>query len=87
MAGRVHLSLKAWQKIENGTTRLDLDRLDRISAISEISLFELLQIEDMIPGFVEAQNAIYDEMIADKGEEIAFLRSVLNKTIVDGKIG
>ena len=48
MAERVHLSLKAWQKIENGITRLDLDRLNQIAEILETSLVDLINADEGI---------------------------------------
>jgi len=46
MAEKVHLSLRAWQKIENGITRLDLDRLAQIATVLEISICDLINSVD-----------------------------------------
>jgi len=42
IAERLHISIKAYQNIENGITRLDLGRLMQIAAIFDISLQDLL---------------------------------------------
>lgn len=42
MAERLHLSTKAYQKIENGITKLDIERLNQIAEILEISVVDLI---------------------------------------------
>jgi transcriptional regulator with XRE-family HTH domain len=46
MAERINLHLKTWQKIENGITRLDLDRLKEIADILETTVEDLINAED-----------------------------------------
>ena len=42
LAERLHISIKAYQNIENGVTKLDLGRLMQIAAIFDINLQDLL---------------------------------------------
>jgi len=99
MAERVHLSLKAWQKIENGVTRLDLDRLNQIAEILEISLVDLINSEEGIyihqtnenngniytkevvihNNITESERELFTKIIADKDQEITFLRGLLER--------
>lgn len=48
MAEKINLSVKAWQKIENGITRLDLDRLNQIAEILDTSLVDLINADDSV---------------------------------------
>lgn len=48
MANRLHLSSKAYQKIENGATKLDVDRLTQIAMILEVSLIDLINAESNV---------------------------------------
>ncbi len=48
MADKLNLSLGAYKKIENGVTKLDIDRLNQIANILETSLIELLSFTDGI---------------------------------------
>jgi len=46
MADRMNLHVKSWQKIENGITKLDVDRLKEIAGILETTMEDLLNAED-----------------------------------------
>jgi len=46
MADKMNLSLKGWQKVENGATKLDIDRLQVIADILESSMEDLLNADD-----------------------------------------
>jgi transcriptional regulator with XRE-family HTH domain len=81
MAERVHLSLKAWQKIENGKTKLDLDRLNQIAGILGISLIELISLEEK--NDLEKSERLLLKIIDDKNEEITFLRTLLQDNAKD----
>lgn len=48
MADKINLSVKAWQKIENGITRLDLERLNQIAEILDTSLIDLINADEGI---------------------------------------
>ncbi len=48
IADRLHIHLKTWQKIENGITRLDIDRLQQIAEILETTVEDLINIEDSV---------------------------------------
>ncbi len=46
MADKIHLSEKAWQNIENGITKLDIDRLNEIATVLEMSLMDLINSQE-----------------------------------------
>lgn len=48
MADKLHIHLKTWQKIENGITRLDLDRLKQIAEILDTTVEDLINVEDSV---------------------------------------
>jgi transcriptional regulator with XRE-family HTH domain len=48
MAERLSMSLRSYQSLEFGETKLDIERLERIAGILETSLEELLRPEGVI---------------------------------------
>ncbi|OOG18177.1 hypothetical protein BWD42_12990 [Sphingobacterium sp. CZ-UAM] len=48
MADNLHIHVKTWQKIENGITRLDLDRLKQIANVYDIPVEDLINTDDSI---------------------------------------
>lgn len=48
MADKLHIHLKTWQKIENGITKLDVDRLKAIAEIFEMTIEDLINVEDSV---------------------------------------
>jgi transcriptional regulator with XRE-family HTH domain len=46
MADKMNLHLKTWQKIENGVTKLDIDRLKQIAEILETTIEDLINVEE-----------------------------------------
>jgi transcriptional regulator with XRE-family HTH domain len=56
MSEKIHLSEKAWQNIENGITKLDLERLQQIAEVLEMSLVDL----------INAQESFYVHQVNDK---------------------
>lgn len=46
VAEKLHLSVKAYQKIENGITKLDIDRLAEIAKILEVSVTDLINADE-----------------------------------------
>lgn len=48
MAERLNIHVKTWQKIENGITRLDLERLQQIADIFEIPIEDLINTDDSV---------------------------------------
>jgi transcriptional regulator with XRE-family HTH domain len=55
-ADKIHLSEKAWQNIENGLTKLDIERLNEIAQILDISLTDL----------INSQESFYVHQVNDK---------------------
>lgn len=48
MADKLHLHLKTWQKIENGITKLDIERLQQIAEILGTTIEDLINVEDSV---------------------------------------
>lgn len=48
IADKLHIHLKTWQKIENGITKLDIDRLQQIADIFELTIEDLINVEDSV---------------------------------------
>ena len=57
LADRLHLSLKAYQKIERGITRLDIERLESIAGILEVSVADLINAKNKTKGYPEELKA------------------------------
>jgi transcriptional regulator with XRE-family HTH domain len=48
MADKLCMSLRSYQSLENGETKLDIERLERIAGILEASMEELLKQEGIV---------------------------------------
>ena len=46
MADAMNLHLKTWQKIENGVTKLDIDRLKQIAEVLGTTAEDLINVDD-----------------------------------------
>jgi len=94
IAAKLNISQSAYAKIENGITKIDLERLIDITKILEIDLQDLLNIEELktnnytnnritnSPAFVENFNVgikeAYEETIRILKDQITFLRKQLD---------
>lgn len=47
LADKLNINLKSYQNIENGITRLDIERLNQISEILDVTIFDLLKQEGL----------------------------------------
>ncbi len=95
MAGKLNISQSAYAKIENGITKIDLERLADITRILKLDLQDLLNVEELktnnytnnritnSPAFVENFNIgikeAYEQTISHLKDEIKFLRELLKK--------
>jgi len=48
IADKLNVHLKTWQKIENGVTKLDIERLQKIAEILETTVEDLINVEDSV---------------------------------------
>jgi transcriptional regulator with XRE-family HTH domain len=48
MADKMFMHVKTWQKIENGITKLDIERLKQIAEILETTVEDLINVEDSV---------------------------------------
>jgi transcriptional regulator with XRE-family HTH domain len=46
MADAMNMHLKTWQKIENGVTKLDIDRLKQIAQVLDTTVEDLINVDD-----------------------------------------
>lgn len=76
MADRLNMSLRSYQSLESGETKLDVERLERIAAILETSMEELLRPEGVI---------IHQE-IRDSGRGSASAGDIYNNFEADKEI-
>lgn len=58
MADALHITVKAWQKIEYGITRLDIDRLVEVSQALEISPMDLLNADEYFTSITQQYNKV-----------------------------
>jgi len=59
---KIHLSEKAWQNIENGITKIDLERLQQIADILEIPLTDL----------INSQESFYIHQVTNESNQVGF---------------
>lgn len=62
MSEKIHLSEKAWQNIENGVTKLDLERINQIAEILEIPLVDL----------INSQESFYIHQVTNESNHVGF---------------
>ena len=95
MAHLLHISQVAYSKIEKNETKLTVERLFKIAEILETKIEDVLDIKadkvykqdlkDNSIGHQEIQNMyqdnkeVYEKLIASKDEQIALLKSLLDK--------
>ncbi len=84
MAEKLHLSLKAYQKLENGQTKMDLARLEEIAKILETTAVELLNADEGIYIHLISQNEVgfnNKQVVINKnnGEKEALLQLIATK--------
>jgi transcriptional regulator with XRE-family HTH domain len=48
MADKLNMHLKTWQKVENGITKLDIERLKQIAEILGTTVEDLINVEDSV---------------------------------------
>lgn len=62
MSEKLHLSLKAWQNIENGDTKLDIERLTEIAKVLDTTVMDL----------IDQPEGIYIEQMTNESSQIGF---------------
>jgi len=48
MADKLNMHLKTWQKVENGVTKLDIERLQLIADVLETTIEDLINVDDSV---------------------------------------
>ena len=86
---KLGLTTAGYWKIENGKTKLDIDRLFQISEILDISLSELFEIshdafqhsnnksETNNQQTIQENKEVYEKLLQSKDEQIALLKSMV----------
>ena len=93
MADELSITPAAYRKIETGDTKLTVERLFRIAEILEISLAELLELNEevfnqtnsesatgyqqKIANFYQENKEVYEKLLQSKDEQIALLKKLL----------
>jgi transcriptional regulator with XRE-family HTH domain len=76
LADKMSMSLRSYQSLENGETKLDLERLEQIAKVLETNIEELLQPEGII----------INQEIKDGGRGSASARDIINNFEADKEI-
>lgn len=82
MAETLHLSLRAYQKIESGQTKLDMDRLEQIAVILETSLIDLVNAKNRLETIQNKENSPFGTDI--QNDLVIWTRKVL-ELIIESK--
>ena len=101
VATKLFLSLKAYQNIEHGITKIDLERIKQLADIFEITMDELINSAEFKIRFeaskhrekladgkdlnVPMNSEIYNLLLKEKDNEITFLKELLNKFIENAR--
>jgi transcriptional regulator with XRE-family HTH domain len=94
MADELFITPAAYRKIENGKTKLTVERLYQISEILNSPLTELMEIgndvfqqtnnestgyQQKIENFYQENKEVYEKLLQSKDEQIALLKDCLKK--------
>ena len=94
MAHELNITPAAYRKIETGKTKLTVERLFGISEILKAPLSDLLETgnilhqinnenatgyQQKIENFYQENKEVYEKLIAAKDEQVALLKSLLEK--------
>ncbi len=95
MSIQLGISQKTYRRLENGESKIDLERLQTISKVLEVDPLDLLETEDMpvfnsfhqqggnaniyLQALSEKEKKLYDDRIKHLEAEIVFLQDFLNK--------
>lgn len=74
MANKLFASLKTYQNIESGITKIDIERLEQIALILKTDVSALLDTNASSP---EREKELYQKIIEDKENYIAHLEESL----------
>ena len=101
VATKLFLSLKAYQNIEHGITKIDLERIKQLADIFEITMDKLINSAEFKIRFeaskhrekladgkdlnVPMNSEIYNLLLKEKDNEITFLKELLNKFIENAR--
>ncbi len=81
MAENLHISLKAYQNIENGFTKMDIDRLDQLAAILNTDMLHFICSEQEVQKMQQEQRneerKLYEQVIKEKERYISLLEDSL----------
>ena len=90
MADKLSMSLRSYQSLESGETKLDIERLERIAEVLETNMEELLKQESIIINqeiretatgsgtgniYINTDKDLMDNLINSKNEEIELLKT------------
>lgn len=94
LAHELSISASAYRKIENGETKLTVERLFQIAEILDSPLTDLLEIgndvfqqtnnenatgyQQKIENFYQENKEIYEKLLKSKDDQIAFLKDMLD---------
>jgi transcriptional regulator with XRE-family HTH domain len=95
MANELSITPTAYRKVENGKTKLTVERLYQISEILNSSLTKLMEFDNdvfqqtnnesatgyqqKIENFYQENKDVYEKLIRSKDEQIALLKDCLEK--------
>ncbi len=97
MANQLNINQASYAKIESSTTKLTIDRLFKISKLLETGITELLDLKTQtvfnqkenetanaygkIEHFYQDNKDVYEKLLQAKDEQIALLKSLLDKKL------
>ncbi len=73
LADQLNISLKTYQNLENGVTKMDLDRLEQLSNLFKVDINEMLGLSEVVFDEHKISALIRNELLAEKERYIRFL--------------
>jgi len=77
IAEKLHISLKAYQNIENGFTKMDIDRLDQLAQILDTNILHLICSPEELHKMQQEQRnedrKLFEQIVKEKERYISLL--------------
>lgn len=84
MADKLNMNLKSYQNLENGVTKLDLERLTEVAGVLDVTIFDLLKPDEVFIHQEIQQNAnIYNKEVTINNDVSQSERKLFEKIIED----
>lgn len=84
MADKLHVNLKTYQNLENGKTKLDVERLTQVAEVLDVTIFDLLKPDEIfVHQEIQSNENIYNKEVTINNDVSQSERKLFEKIIED----